>query len=314
MEFVRQILMKLKTSSNEGLLMKVFSHSLMWLSKHCSGHYVTTQACTLISWGCVHLRWCGALENYTLCKTRLTFLHYLGLLGAIPNRYKELLAQTISKPKTPKLTMLIQCKQKVTKLVYDNMIEETDVFPTKAYQKHKSELDTELSKEDFLNFFLNTLSSTASTKLRDIQFRILHHTLVTNETLLKWGVLNDNRCTFCHVEIESIAHLLIRCRYATNVWKHIENSLQNAGVTIVLTEVEKLLGIATNENNNMKAINLINMVIKQYIYACRCLKKYPSGLVALEKIKEIRNIEMSIAIKNDSLEKHNNKWNMLDFM
>ena len=203
-------------------------------------------------------------------KTRLTFLHYLGLLGAIPNRYKELLAQTISKPKTPKLTMLIQCKQKVTKLVYDNMIEETDVFPTKAYQKHKSELDTELSKEDFLNFFLNTLSSTASTKLRDIQIRILHHTLVTNETLLKWGVLNDNRCTFCHVEIESIAQLLIRCRYATNVWKHIENSLQNAGVTIVLTEVDKLLGIATNENINMKAINLINMVIKQYI----CLQMF----------------------------------------
>ena len=68
MEFVRQILMKLKTSSNESLLMKVFSHSLMWLSKHCSGHYVTTQACTLISWGCVHLRWCGLLEDYTLCK------------------------------------------------------------------------------------------------------------------------------------------------------------------------------------------------------------------------------------------------------
>ena len=152
------------------------------------------------------------------------------------------------------------------------MIEETDVFPIKAYQKHKSELDTELSKEDFLNLFLNTLSSTASTKLGDIQFRILHHTLITNETLLKWGELNDNRCTFCHGKIESIAHLLIRCRYATNVWKHIENSLQNAGVTIVLTEVEKLLGIATNGNNNMKAINLINMVIKQYIYACRCLK------------------------------------------
>ena len=67
MEFVRQILMKLKTSSNEGFLMKVLSHSLMWLTKHCSGHYVTTQACTLISWGCVHLRWCGSLEDYMLC-------------------------------------------------------------------------------------------------------------------------------------------------------------------------------------------------------------------------------------------------------
>ena len=66
MEFVRQILMKLETSSNEGLLMKVFSHSLMWLSKHCSDHYVTPQACTLISWGCVHLRWCGSLEDDTI--------------------------------------------------------------------------------------------------------------------------------------------------------------------------------------------------------------------------------------------------------
>ena len=69
MEFVRQILMKLKTASHEGLLMKVFSQSLMWLSKHCSGHYVITQACTLISWGCVYLWWCGSLEDYTICIT-----------------------------------------------------------------------------------------------------------------------------------------------------------------------------------------------------------------------------------------------------
>ena len=43
-------------------------------------------------------------------------------------------------------------------------------------------------------------------------------------------------------------------------------------------------------------------------------KKYPPGLVALEKVKEIRHIEMSIAIKNNSLEKHNTKLNMLDLM
>ena len=46
----------------------------MWLSKHCSGHYVTTQACTVISRGCVHLRWCGSLEDCTLCITPGTSL------------------------------------------------------------------------------------------------------------------------------------------------------------------------------------------------------------------------------------------------
>ena len=43
----------------------------MWLSKHCNGHYVTTQACTLISWGCAHLRWCGSLEDYTLWRCNI---------------------------------------------------------------------------------------------------------------------------------------------------------------------------------------------------------------------------------------------------
>ena len=46
----------------------------------------------------------------------------------------------------------------------------------------------------------------------------------------------------------------------------MENKLQNIGITILLNKVEKLLGIANNENDNIKLINLINMVIKQYIY------------------------------------------------
>ena len=69
-------------------------------------------------------------------EARLTFLHYLRLLGAIPSRYKELLGQTFPKQITSKLEKIIQSKQKVIKLVYDNMIKYTDAFPTKAYQKH----------------------------------------------------------------------------------------------------------------------------------------------------------------------------------
>ena len=34
----------------------------------------------------------------------------------------------------------------------------------------------------------------------------------------------------------------------------------------------------------------------------------------MEKIKEIRNIERSIATKNDNIEKHNNKWDMFHSM
>ena len=48
--------------------------------------------------------------------------------------------------------MLKQCKQKYTKSVYDYMTKEIDAFLKKAYQKHKSELDIELSKKTFFIF------------------------------------------------------------------------------------------------------------------------------------------------------------------
>ena len=40
----------------------------------------------------------------------------------------------------------------------------------------------------------------------------------------------------------------------------MEDKLQNIGITILLNEVEKMLGIANNENDNIK---LINFIIKQ---------------------------------------------------
>ena len=65
----------------------------------------------------------------------------------------------------------------------------------------------------------------------------------------------------------------------------MENKLRHIGITIILTEVEKLLGIANNENDNIKLMNLINMAIKQYIHTCRCFKITPIWSVGYEENK-----------------------------
>ena len=52
---------------------------------------------------------------------------------------------------------IIQCKQRVTKLLYVNMIEDT--FLIEAYKKYESELNVELPKGYILNGFANTLIS-----------------------------------------------------------------------------------------------------------------------------------------------------------
>ena len=56
------------------------------------------------------------------------------------------------------------------------------------------------------------------------------------------------------------------------------------------------------------------MAIKQYIYACRCKEVLPSPLAAIEKISIIEKMEYSIALKNDKIDRHNEKWQLLHYV
>ena len=81
MEFVRQILMKLKMSSIEGLLMKVFSHSLMWAKQ--------TLQWSLCDHSSVHTNLMGLCASAVMwltgglhaMKFMLNMLHILGMFG-----------------------------------------------------------------------------------------------------------------------------------------------------------------------------------------------------------------------------------------
>ena len=67
------------------------------------------------------------------------------------------------------------------------------------------------------------------------------------------------------------------------------------GVRIHVTDTEKILGILEIDDKNL--LNLVNVIVKQYIYTCRCNNILPTHLLAISKIKDVRNIEYAIAIK-----------------
>ena len=81
MEFVRQILVKLKMSSIEGLLMKVFSHSLMWVKQ--------TLQWSLCDHSSVHTNLMGLCASAVMwltgglhaMKSMLNMLHIVGMFG-----------------------------------------------------------------------------------------------------------------------------------------------------------------------------------------------------------------------------------------
>ena len=55
-----------------------------------------------------------------------------------------------------------------------------------------------------------------------------------------------------------------------------------SGIIVQFSDTEIILGISDSADLNI--LNLVNMAIKQYMYACRCKALLPSTLAALENI------------------------------
>ena len=209
-----------------------------------------------------------------------------------------------------KLKKILKCPQKVVKCVYDTYINEMKSFPEKTYQKWKMKLNIDISKNDFLNLFSTMYACTKSTKLRDFQYRVLHSTLVTNDKLSMWGIINDESCSFCHNAPETIIHLLIECETSKKLWSEVTGYLYDiSGMRINMSYVDVLLGMVGAGDTDL--LNLINITVKQYLYACRCNNTFPIIATAIMKIKDICDIEKSIALKNNTLAQHNKKWQLL---
>ena len=234
----------------------------------------------------------------------------MGLIQAIPKRYKHILLGNKKGVCNDNIDRIMQQKEKVVKLIYETKLERNKQFPEKAFLKIKASLETERTRDTFLNYYNLAETATTSNTLREFQYRILHSILTTNTTLKAWSKRNDNKCTFCQAEPETIKHL---CNYSRIIWDHVQEYTQNwSGIIVQFSDTAIILGIPDSADLNI--FNLVNMAIKQYIYACRCKGILPSPLAAIENISIIEKVEYSIALKNDKTDRHNEKWQLLHYV
>ena len=207
------------------------------------------------------------------------------------------------------IEQIVEHKERVVKYIYDKKIECKKYFPEKAYQKIRTLFESEISKENFLNYFNVAYEATTANKLREFQYRILQSILTTNITLKAWK-MNDDKCTFCKREPETMKHLLLQCKYSKIICDHIKEFTQlNTDITITFSDAEIILGIS--DSDDLKIYNLVNMTVKQYIYACRCNQVIPSPSAAIEKNCINKETEYKIALKNNRIDQFNDKWQML---
>ena len=69
-------------------------------------------------------------------KTNINYLHYMGLIQAIPKRYKQIVLENKKGVCNDNIDRIIQQKENVVKLIYETKLERNKQFPKKAFSKN----------------------------------------------------------------------------------------------------------------------------------------------------------------------------------
>ena len=126
---------------------------------------------------------------------------------------------------------------------------------------------------------LSTNRSTRDNKFRDFSFRFLHKILTTKTELFKFRIVNDELCIFC-ANSDSIEHTFLDCITTSSfysealIWFNGVNicniALSNAQIAFNDIPLFKQL-----TDRQIHRLHLFIILLKQYIYSCKCLEKKP---------------------------------------
>ena len=203
------------------------------------------------------------------------FLEFHGLIGSVRDyinvfNFHDILELGDFPVQPLPITYILKDKKgcrNICKLYLDNKM------PTITFEKWGTELNL---GPNFCWKRILTLpfALVKDTNLRWFQFRILHRILGTNSLLCKMGLKNDNKCSFCSREKETIKHLFWDCEYAQDFWDTVKLLLvDNCGLEhVTFNECDILFG-------NPKSDDVLNKIIlwgKKNIFRSKCEGKLPS--------------------------------------
>ena len=261
----------------------------------------------------------GLLMTYEQLKTkfnhlRLSRLAYYGLVSAIPRIWKQrlgvrgLIDCVDSSLSTPEKVLSMDKVCQKTYMVFVTKHVDTQRQYT-GIRKWEVDLGLQYDNDEYYNLFTNVYRCTPSTSLRAFQYFLIHRALVTNMDLYKWKIKDSSICTFCRLHPESIFHLLWECDTVSTLWSEIFIWLNiETSTNIIFSPQEILLG---SGQENLALYDLILLIAKKYIYACRCLDLQPTLIGFVHKVKHVYETEVEGAKLHNKSEKCANKWALL---
>ncbi len=239
----------------------------------------------------------------------ITFTEYYGILQSIPQSWKRDLRNVQNNQEGDDCSTFFDFFQRKlghTSAIYDYLID-SPYLVNEQKIIWEDRLQKPMDNKFFCKLFENIKHITLCTKLRSFQFRLLNNAILTNKRLFKMKEVNTEYCTFCNIEVETVLHVLFECNTAQHLWNNVQQwVVQKTGNNIVFTAENVILNHISK--NPKDSVNMICLIVKQYIYSSRCLKIIPNFQNLKQKIIEYHNVEKYLAKRIGKLKTHNKKW------
>ena len=200
----------------------------------------------------------------------------------------------------PALNTILKQKKGASK-IYKIFID----FSTDCNGKFKANVLTGISGEEWLTSFSVLKFTTQDTKLRWLQFRILHLILTTNRSVSKFKENQTDLCTFCNLKSETIQHLFWECTVVKDFWQILLQTLKNRCAhanRLVFDERLILFGHSEYIFTDI-VLNKIILLAKMYIYRNKVQNKNLNVQIFLRYLYDRFCVEKTIAKNPDEMEK-----------
>ena len=229
--------------------------------------------------------------------TNIGWLKYRGIVNAIPQDWKNMLfnlscSEQGEKVKLIKLDALLN-SSKPTQYAYNIILE--CGYDTKNVQGYADKwakwtnnvmyLDTSL----FFKCVTRIYKTTYITKLRDFQYRLMIGKIFTNYMLSKWKVVETDICNLCNTDVQTVPHLFLTCPSVQLLWKKIQCFFLKSDDELCWN-ADSCLSNSIHPSPKHLA-NFLALMVKQYIFACKCKNDRPNVRMFQELIVQYYKIE-----------------------
>ena len=228
---------------------------------------------------------------------------YTSLLQSLPDAIKNSVCRSYQQPTFPARLQYVLSNKTFTRLFVKMKIANNQRLQSDI-NRIESKWIRDINSFDHLSV-LNVKNGAFASRYLSFQFKLVMRILTTNTFLKLIRVQENDLCSFCHVNRETLAHLFISCDYVAAFWGHIARYLSRHGLG-QLSEKTKIFGDSRNA-----LITHVVTIAKHVIYSARRRNSRPCFNYFKNLLKQDFDTERHIARKNDKLEHFRNKWNVI---